>query len=86
VVAFSEALRQEVSQQNIRVTVIEPGLVATEIQEHITDQAAKEQIQAQMHVVTPLASEDIAAAIVYAVIVPQHVSINEMLIRPTKEI
>jgi NADP-dependent 3-hydroxy acid dehydrogenase YdfG len=84
--AFSEALRQEVSQQHIRVTVIEPGLVATEIQELITDPAAKEQIQAQMHALTPLASEDIAAAIVYAVTVPQQVSINEMLIRPTEEI
>jgi NADP-dependent 3-hydroxy acid dehydrogenase YdfG len=85
--AFSEALRQEVSQQNIRVTVIEPGMVATEIQQHITDDpATKEQIQAQMSAVTLLASEDIAAAIVYAVTVPQHVSINETLIRPTKEI
>ena len=84
--AFSEVLRQEVAQQNIRVTVIELALVATEIQEQITDPAAKEQIQAQMHAVTPLASEDIATAIVYAVTVPQHVSINEILIRPTKEL
>jgi NADP-dependent 3-hydroxy acid dehydrogenase YdfG len=81
--AFSEVLRQEVSPQHIRVTVIEPGLVATEI---ITDPAAKEQLQELMHAVTPLASEDIAAAIVYAVTVPQHVSVNEILIRPTKEL
>ena len=40
--AFSEALRQEVSPQHIRVTVIEPGMVATPMQEHTTDQATQD--------------------------------------------
>jgi len=84
--AFSEALRQEVAKNHIRVTVIEPGVVATEILELITDPEAKEQTLAWLHSMTPLASEDIAAAIVYAVTPPEKVDVNEMLIRPTEQV
>ena len=83
--AFSEALRQEVYQDNIRVTIIEPGLVETEIDQHITDLVAKQEIAARRKAITPLQSEDIAAAIVYAVTQPQHVNVNEILIRPTQQ-
>ncbi|MFN7384986.1 MAG: SDR family NAD(P)-dependent oxidoreductase [Dolichospermum sp.] len=83
--AFSEALRQEVCQDNIRVTIIEPGLVETEIDQHITDVVAKQEIEARRKAITPLQSEDIAAAIVYAVSQPQHVNVNEILIRPTQQ-
>ncbi|MBD2691168.1 SDR family NAD(P)-dependent oxidoreductase [Anabaena catenula] len=81
--AFSEALRQEVHKDNIRVTIIEPGLVETEIDHHITDPVAKKKIQERRKAITPLESEDIAAAIVYAVTQPQRVNVNEILIRPT---
>ena len=83
--AFSEALRQEVYQDNIRVTIIEPGLVETEIDQHITDVVAKQEIAARRKAITPLQSEDIAAAIIYAVSQPQHVNVNEILIRPTQQ-
>lgn len=83
--AFSEALRQEVYQDNIRVTIIEPGLVETEIDQHITDVVAKQEIAARRKAITPLQSEDIAAAILYAVTQPQHVNVNEILIRPTQQ-
>ncbi|MBD2443857.1 SDR family NAD(P)-dependent oxidoreductase [Dolichospermum sp. FACHB-1091] len=74
--AFSEALRQEVYQDNIRVTIIEPGLVETEIDQHITDVVAKQEIEARRKAITPLQSQDIAAAIVYAVSQPQHVNLT----------
>src|SRR5260221_451404 len=77
--AFSESLRQEVAKNHIRVTVIEPGVVATEMLEHLTVPTATEQALAWMQQVTPLASEDIAAAIVYAVTPPEQVDVNEML-------
>ena len=83
--AFSEALRQEVYKDHIRVTVIEPGAVATELQEHITDPKAKEETQEWIQAIRPLQSEDIAAAILYAVTQPLHVSVNEILIRPTDQ-
>jgi NADP-dependent 3-hydroxy acid dehydrogenase YdfG len=80
---FSEALRQEVYQDNIRVSVIEPGLVNTEIDDQITDPIARKNIQEHRNAIKPLESEDIAAAIVYAVSQPPHVNVNEILIRPT---
>ena len=85
VVAFSEALRQEVFQDHIRVTVIEPGAVATELTEHITNPNAKKETQDWVSSLTPLQSEDIAAAILYAVTQPPHVNVNEILIRPTEQ-
>lgn len=86
VIAFSEALRQEVSRQHIRVTVIEPGVVASEMQEQVTKQAAQDPTLSWIRSITPLASEDIAAAIVYAVTQPAPVDVNELLIQPTEEV
>jgi NADP-dependent 3-hydroxy acid dehydrogenase YdfG len=83
--AFSEALRKEVYKDNIRVTVIEPGLVATELPQHITSPEAREQAKNFYGSVKNLDSEDIAAAIAYAVTQPTHVNVNEILIRPTEQ-
>ncbi|MDQ3103225.1 MAG: SDR family NAD(P)-dependent oxidoreductase [Actinomycetota bacterium] len=84
VTGFSEALRQECSRANVRVTAIEPGWVDTELQghnEHPAVVAAMEKgIKAIDKILEP---EDIARAITFAVMQPEHVSINEMLIRPT---
>jgi NADP-dependent 3-hydroxy acid dehydrogenase YdfG len=85
VCAFSEALRKEVYQHNIRVTVVEPGLVATELPHHITNAEAKERAKDFYGSVKALESEDIAAAIVYAVTQPSYVNVNEILIRPTQQ-
>lgn len=83
--AISEALRQEVHKDNIRVTIIEPGMVATEFIDNITDPAAKQALEARFKSVTPLQPEDIARAIAYAVTQPLHVNVNEILIRPTQQ-
>ncbi len=81
--AISEALRQELLQDGIRVTMVEPGAVATELTDHITDEEVRENLgSSQME---PLQSEDIANAIVYAASQPQRVSVNEILIRPTEQ-
>ncbi|CAB4243173.1 putative enzyme [Methylacidimicrobium sp. AP8] len=82
--ALSEGLRMELSpSDNIRVTVIEPGAVITELLETITDRAALEEIQKNFEEGRALQAEDIASAIVYAVTRPPHVNVNEILIRPT---
>lgn len=83
--ALSEALRQEVYQDNIRVTIIEPGLVDTEFSDFISDPVAKQNSEERRKRITPLKSEDIANAIIYAVTQPQHVNVNEILIRPTSQ-
>ncbi|GGR06031.1 SDR family oxidoreductase [Deinococcus ruber] len=79
---FSEGLRQEVRLDNIRVTVIEPGVVATELTDHITHEATKTTYESRIATMTPLEAEDIAAAVVYAVTQPLRVNVNEILIRP----
>lgn len=86
VVAFSEALRKEVYQNKIRVTVIEPGAVATELTDRITDQESKQQVEGMYQSITPLESEDIANAIVYAVTQPARVNVSEILIMPTEQV
>ena len=83
--AISETLRIELLEDNIRVTVVEPGAVETELPCHITDEEAQEAISGLVGSLEPLQPEDIAAAIVYCVTQPEHVSVNEMLIRPTQQ-
>ena len=83
--AFSEALRQEVTGRGVRVTVVEPGAVATELTDHITHEETRQGIKAFVDRMRPLRSEDIAEEIVHAVTRPAHVSVNEVLIRPTDQ-
>jgi clavulanate-9-aldehyde reducatase len=83
---FSEALRQEALNANIRVTLVEPGFVDTELQGHNEIPAVRdaiEQMREQMGKV--LEAGDIARAIAYVVTQPEHVAINEVLVRPTKQ-
>lgn len=85
VTAFSEGLRQELStRKNIRVTCIEPGVVATELTSTITDESLQEYVEGAKKMVA-LQSQDIADAILYAVFSPNHVNVNEILIRPTAQ-
>ncbi len=82
--AISEALRQELIEDNVRVTVVEPGAVETELTSHITDEEAKEGIKS-IYGLDILQAEDIANAIAYCVTQPERVSVNEILIRPTQQ-
>ena len=85
VVGFSESLRQEAVHVNVRVTVVEPGFVATELQDHSTNPLAKAAIEDMRQKTTPLQAEDIAESIYFAVSQPPHVSVNEILVRPTDQ-
>jgi NADP-dependent 3-hydroxy acid dehydrogenase YdfG len=82
--AFSEALRQEVTGRHVRVSLVEPGAVATELSSHNRPEV-REQIQQRFADVERLEAEDIADAIAYIVTRPRRVAINEILVRPTEE-
>ncbi len=85
VTAFSEGLREEFStRSNIRVTCIEPGVVATELTNTITDESLKSFVENSKKM-DSLNPEDIANAILYAIDAPNHVNVNEVLIRPTTQ-
>jgi NADP-dependent 3-hydroxy acid dehydrogenase YdfG len=66
------------------VTVIEPGAVATELTDHITDPAAK-QASEKMYQELAIRAEDIADVIAFAVTRPHRLVLNEILIRPTAQ-
>jgi clavulanate-9-aldehyde reducatase len=86
VTGFSEALRQEAAHVNVRVTCVEPGYVDTELQGHNTNPVVVEAMKkAKESLDKVLEAEDIADAILYAVSRPEHIAINEMLVRPTTQ-
>jgi NADP-dependent 3-hydroxy acid dehydrogenase YdfG len=80
VTAFSESLRQEFTSRHVRVSVIEPGRVDTELVSHVRPEIWATRGMSHFD---PLEAADIADAIEYVVTRPRHVAINEMLIRPT---
>jgi len=82
--AFTESLRQEFGKQHLRVSAVEPGIVKTELLEHLRDEV-RPIITQRFGEITRLEAEDIADAIVYIVTRPAHVAVNEMLIRPTEQ-
>lgn len=82
--AFSESLRQEVTGRHVRVSLVEPGAVATELRSHNRPEV-QEQLQQRLAGVQVMDAEDISDAIVYIVTRPRHMAINEMLIRPTQQ-
>jgi NADP-dependent 3-hydroxy acid dehydrogenase YdfG len=82
--AFSESLRQEVASRHVRVSLVEPGAVATELVSHNRTEI-REQMQGRFGDIERMQAEDIADAIAYIVTRPWHVAVNEMLIRPTEQ-
>jgi len=82
--AFSESFRQEFASRRVRSTLIEPGAVATELTDHLRD-GVREQVRGRFADIKTLEAADIADAIAYAVTRPWHVSLNEVLIRPTEQ-
>jgi NADP-dependent 3-hydroxy acid dehydrogenase YdfG len=86
VTAFSEALRQEVLHANVRVTCVEPGFVETELQGHNKSALVQQGVKRMREQIGEvLQADDIADAIRYAVCQPSHVSVNEVLVRPTRQ-
>ena len=84
VTAFSEALRQELAAQHVRVSTVEPGAVATELTDHIRD-GVREQNKAWYASMETLQPQDIADAVSYIVTRSRRVAVNELLIRPTEQ-
>jgi len=84
--AFSEALRQEVAPANVKITVIEPGFVETELQGHNTNPLVVDAIEKMRERISaPLSSDDIARTIAFLVSQPENVLISEVMVRPVQE-
>jgi len=82
--AFSESLRQEVTARHVRVALVEPGAVETELVQHNRPEII-DGIRERFGDIDRLHAHDIADAIAYIVTRPRHMAINEMLVRPTEQ-
>ncbi|MGI5376953.1 SDR family NAD(P)-dependent oxidoreductase [Streptomyces sp. CA-251387] len=83
--AFSESLRQELARQHVRVSVIEPGSVDTELRTH-NPEAVQQHIAAGLGDIERLQSQDIADTVGYIVTRPRHVAVADLLVRPTEQV
>lgn len=82
--AFSESLRQEVTERHVRVSLVEPGAVATELVSHQRDEV-QDAFHRRFDGVEVLEATDIAETITFVVTRPRHVAVNEVLVRPTEQ-
>jgi NADP-dependent 3-hydroxy acid dehydrogenase YdfG len=82
--AFSDALRKEVTTRHLRVSVVEPGAVDTELASHNRPEIL-EGMRRRFASIERLTADDVADAIAYIVSRPRHVAINEVLMRPTEQ-
>ena len=82
--AFGESLRQEVTKRHVRVSLVEPGAVATELSSHLREEV-RQASMARFADMERMEAEDIADAVGYIVTRPRRVAINELLIRPTEQ-
>ncbi|MFR0359410.1 SDR family NAD(P)-dependent oxidoreductase [Streptomyces sediminimaris] len=77
---FTEALRQELLAERVRVGVVEPGTVQTELTNHLGD-AVRDAALRQVSAIEPLRAQDVADAVGYIVTRERRVAVNEMLLR-----
>lgn len=84
--AFAESLRQEVTARGVRVVVVEPGFVDTELTSHITDPVMRDAAANIGQSMRTLQAEDIADVVLFALTQPRHVAVNEILVRPTDQV
>jgi NADP-dependent 3-hydroxy acid dehydrogenase YdfG len=82
--AFSEGLRQEVTERHVRVSLVEPGAVDTELASHNRPEVLAG-MKGRYLDLERMSAADIADAISYIVTRPRHVAINEILMRPTDQ-
>jgi NADP-dependent 3-hydroxy acid dehydrogenase YdfG len=83
--AFSESLRQEMAPRHVRVSLVEPGGVATELRSHNRPEI-QEQIRERFSKMQILDPADIADVITYIATRPRHVAVNEVLVRPAEQV
>jgi NADP-dependent 3-hydroxy acid dehydrogenase YdfG len=83
--AWADGLRQEVADRGVRVIVVKPGAVHSELIEHIADDGLREKARLTRETVRALDPTDIARVVAFAVTQPEHMSVSEILVRPTKQ-
>lgn len=78
-------LRLELGQKNIRVSMIEPGIVATELQSHVNFQGAKDWLAGAEKEINFLQPKDVAEVVAFLALQPRHVNLQQVVIMPTRQ-
>jgi NADP-dependent 3-hydroxy acid dehydrogenase YdfG len=84
VAAFAESLRQELIGKRVRVAVVEPGTVDTELVTHVRE-GVRQAAESQVGSIEPLEPDDVADAVAYIVTRPRRVAVNELLVRASEQ-
>jgi NADP-dependent 3-hydroxy acid dehydrogenase YdfG len=84
VAAFAESLRQELTAKRVRVSVVEPGTVHTELVTHLRPEI-RQAAEGQIDSIEALEPEDIADTVAYILTRPRRVAVNELLIRAAQQ-
>jgi NADP-dependent 3-hydroxy acid dehydrogenase YdfG len=83
---LTRLLRTELGRKNVRVSTIEPGMVDTELPDHVTDPDASKLMADLIDQIDVLRSEDVAETVAFIAAVPKHVNLTEITILPTAQI
>jgi NADP-dependent 3-hydroxy acid dehydrogenase YdfG len=83
--AVSEALRQELAPDGVRVCCVEPGAVATELLTHMDEAVRERLLSGAYQDIRPVAAQDVAATIDFIVHLDPGAAVNEILIRPARQ-
>lgn len=78
-------LRLELGPKDIRVSMIEPGIVATELQGHVTFQGAKDWLASASQTIEFLQPEDVAEVVAFLASQPRHVNLQQVVVMPTRQ-
>jgi NADP-dependent 3-hydroxy acid dehydrogenase YdfG len=82
---LSRHLRLELGPKDVRVSMLEPGIVATELQSHVTDQGALDWLAAAKQTMAWLQPQDIAEIVAFTAALPRHVNLQQVTVMPTRQ-
>jgi NADP-dependent 3-hydroxy acid dehydrogenase YdfG len=82
---LTDVLHLELGPQNVRVCAIKPGMVDTELPDHVDDPDATKLMADLLEQIETLTSEDIAETVAYVAALPRHVNLTEITVLPTAQ-
>jgi NADP-dependent 3-hydroxy acid dehydrogenase YdfG len=83
---LTRLLRTELGRKNVRVSTVEPGMVDTELPDHVTDPDASKLMADLVEQIDVLQSRDVAETVAFVAGLPKHVNLTEITILPTQQI
>lgn len=82
---LSRHLRLELGPKHVRVSMLEPGIVATELQSHVTDQGALDWLDGAKKTIDWLQPDDVAEVVAFTAALPAHVNLQQVTVMPTRQ-